>query len=245
MASKNLVSNLKVITSGSTPTTSELANGEFAFGLVGGVARLFGNVGDTIYEFSLVRSVAGKIGNVTLSKADVGLNNVDNVRQYSASNKPPYPVTSVNGKVGAVTIDKTELGLATVALTGSYNDLLNKPTIVTDAVRYNAQSLSATQQAQARENIGANATLQFKNVQIAANAFVADTTYADYPYRAAVALSGVTDTASPNVCFDMAEATSGNYAPVANSYNGGIYLYAKATNSAQITIPFISVELAT
>lgn len=39
------------------------------------------------------------------SKSEVGLSNVDNVKQYSASNPPPYPVTSVNGKTGAVTVD--------------------------------------------------------------------------------------------------------------------------------------------
>lgn len=38
------------------------------------------------------------------SKSEVGLGNVDNVKQYSASNPPPYPVTSVNGKTGAVTV---------------------------------------------------------------------------------------------------------------------------------------------
>lgn len=37
-------------------------------------------------------------------KYDVGLSNVDNVRQYSADNPPPYPVTSVNGKTGAVSL---------------------------------------------------------------------------------------------------------------------------------------------
>lgn len=40
----------------------------------------------------------------TYSKSDVGLDNVDNVRQYSASNPPPYPVSSVDGKTGAVNI---------------------------------------------------------------------------------------------------------------------------------------------
>lgn len=40
----------------------------------------------------------------TYSKSDIGLGNVDNVKQYSASNPPPYPVTSVNGSTGAVTI---------------------------------------------------------------------------------------------------------------------------------------------
>lgn len=42
----------------------------------------------------------------TYTKSEVGLGNVDNVKQYSASNPPPYPVTSVNGKTGAITIDK-------------------------------------------------------------------------------------------------------------------------------------------
>lgn len=40
----------------------------------------------------------------TYSKSDVGLGNVDNIKQYSVSNPPPYPVTSVNGKTGAVSI---------------------------------------------------------------------------------------------------------------------------------------------
>ena len=39
------------------------------------------------------------------TKSEVGLGNVDNVKQYSANNPPPYPVTSVNGKTGAVTVD--------------------------------------------------------------------------------------------------------------------------------------------
>ena len=38
------------------------------------------------------------------TKSEVGLGNVDNVKQYSESNPPPYPVTSVNGKTGAVTV---------------------------------------------------------------------------------------------------------------------------------------------
>lgn len=73
-----------------------------------------------IYDPSAVHSVNNKTGTaITLSaadvgarpdtwlpsKSDIGLGNVDNVKQYSASNPPPYPVTSVNGQTGAVTID--------------------------------------------------------------------------------------------------------------------------------------------
>lgn len=43
--------------------------------------------------------------NVPTNKSDIGLGNVDNVKQYSATNPPPYPVTSVNGKTGAVSVN--------------------------------------------------------------------------------------------------------------------------------------------
>lgn len=45
-----------------------------------------------------------------VSKSQVGLGNVDNVKQYSASNPPPYPVTSVNGGTGAVNLTATDVG---------------------------------------------------------------------------------------------------------------------------------------
>ena len=51
-----------------------------------------------------VTSVNGMQGDVVLDKNDIGLGNVDNVQQYSASNPPPYPVTSVNGQTGAVSL---------------------------------------------------------------------------------------------------------------------------------------------
>ena len=54
----------------------------------------------------------------TVTKSDVGLGNVDNVKQYSATNPPPYPVTSVNGKTGAVTI--REVPAVTTADNGKF-----------------------------------------------------------------------------------------------------------------------------
>lgn len=45
-----------------------------------------------------------------VSKSQVGLGNVDNVKQYSASNPPPYPVTSVNGDTGAVNLTASDVG---------------------------------------------------------------------------------------------------------------------------------------
>lgn len=53
------------------------------------------------------------------SKNEVGLGNVDNVKQYSASNPPPYPVTSVNGKTGAVTVNVPTVPATTAILKGN------------------------------------------------------------------------------------------------------------------------------
>ena len=53
--------------------------------------------------------------NVPTDKSDIGLGNVDNVKQYSASNPPPYPVTNVNSKTGAVTLTASDLGAATTS----------------------------------------------------------------------------------------------------------------------------------
>ncbi len=51
-----------------------------------------------------------RVGNVNITKANIGLSNVDNVKQYSTINPPPYPVTSVNNKTGAVVLDASDVG---------------------------------------------------------------------------------------------------------------------------------------
>ena len=81
--------------------------------------------------------------------------------------------------------------------------------------------------------------LTFTNKSVAASAFVSNSTYSDFPYRAAVALTGVTAAMVPEVFFGLTDAMSGNFAPVAESYAGGIYIYAAAKPSAAITIPTI------
>lgn len=54
--------------------------------------------------------VTYRVGNVNITKANIGLSNIDNVKQYSISNPPPYPVTSVNNKTGAVVLDASDVG---------------------------------------------------------------------------------------------------------------------------------------
>lgn len=81
--------------------------------------------------------------------------------------------------------------------------------------------------------------LQFSNVSVSAVDFVSDPTYQDFPYRAGVALSGAIESMIPEVVLAVDDAVSGNFAPVAESYNGGVYLYAGSQPDADITIPTI------
>jgi len=84
-----------------------------------------------------------------------------------------------------------------------------------------------------------DARLTFSGVSVLASAFVADATYSDYGYRAAVAITGVTSSMFPEVVLAPSDAASGNFAPVAQSYNGGVYIYAQSVPSATLSIPTI------
>ena len=81
--------------------------------------------------------------------------------------------------------------------------------------------------------------LPFTNKTVATSAWVSDTTYTDFPYRAAVACEGVTAKHYAEVTFAPADAMSGSFAPVAESYDGGVYIYASESPEAALTIPTI------
>lgn len=68
------------------------------------------------------------------TKSEVGLGNVDNVKQYSASNPPPYPVTSVNGSTGAITGLQTTGNLVTSVSSASTNSQYPSAKCVYDLV---------------------------------------------------------------------------------------------------------------
>ena len=77
--------------------------------------------GDGAGNLSAVETINADL--LDLNPAAVGLGNVDNVKQYSATNPPPYPVTSVNGKTGAVTI--SSLPTVTTADNGKFLRVVN------------------------------------------------------------------------------------------------------------------------
>lgn len=94
----------------------------------------------------------------------------------------------------------------------------------------------------ADEKADVNAAVTLKqNVSIATSAWTSDTTYADYPFKANIPITGCTVNHIPDVMLSLEDATSGNFAPVADSYAGVICIYAKEKPTSAMTIPTIKL----
>lgn len=82
-------------------------------------------------------------------------------------------------------------------------------------------------------------SLIFSNKSVASSSFVADSTYADFPYKATITCAGVTSEMFVDVVFAPSDAISGVFAPVALSSSGSVTIYASEKPSAAVTIPTI------
>ena len=129
-------------------TRANIATGEKLSVLFGKIAKWFADLGSLAFKSTVAKSDLASDVQTSLGKADsalqsytetdptvpawakaktkpsyskseVGLGNVDNVKQYSANNPPPYPVTSVNGKTGAVTVPSVNVPSTTSLIKGN------------------------------------------------------------------------------------------------------------------------------
>ena len=101
-ASRALVSNSSGKVAVSTVTSTELG---YLDGVTSNVQAQLNGKQPTITVNGIIKGDgAGNLSVAELNPSSVGLGNVDNVKQYSATNPPPYPVTGVNGKTGAITV---------------------------------------------------------------------------------------------------------------------------------------------
>ena len=108
---------------------TNIATGEKLSVLFGKIAKWLSDLGSlafksTVAKTDLASDVQTSLGKAdsalqSVTKSDVGLGNVDNVKQYSVSNPPPYPVTSVNGQIGAVTVSVPTVPSTTNILKGN------------------------------------------------------------------------------------------------------------------------------
>jgi len=92
------------------------------------------------------------------------------------------------------------------------------------------------------ETLGYYKLYKFNDISVQTTQWKDDTTYIEYPYVAEIALTSVTDTMIPNVVFTTSDSISGNYAPVAESYNGGIKIWCKEIPTETLVIPTITCQ---
>lgn len=87
--------------------------------------------------------------------------------------------------------------------------------------------------------------LYFSGITVPASAWTDNTIYPGiaekFPYQAAVAANGVTDTMYPMIGFMSEEAMSGNYAPEAVSGNGVVYIFCEEVPEDSITLSSLAV----
>lgn len=85
--------------------------------------------------------------------------------------------------------------------------------------------------------------LIFTNTSVLTTAFVANATYSSlgFDYRASITLTGVTSSMVPRVVFALQDVIENNFAPVVESYNGGVYIYARTVPATNKTIPTIEI----
>ena len=123
--------------------------------LFGKIAKWFNDLGwlafkDTVTTNDVSAGIKTSLSRAdsalqSVSKSDVGLGNVENERQYSVNNPPPYPVTSVNGKTGAVMVSVPTVPATTSLIKGNGSGGLAAATAGTDyALRPTTRKVTLT-----------------------------------------------------------------------------------------------------
>ncbi len=86
-------------------------------------------------------------------------------------------------------------------------------------------------------------TLVFTNKSAAVSAWKhsSDSQYGEYAYWADILLDGVTASMVADVYFNWVDSVSGIFSPVAQTHNGGVWIYANQIPAGDITIPTIRV----
>lgn len=171
------------------------------------------------------------------------------VRQYQATNNVNYPIlTRYNTTDKSGTYEATYARFAPAVT-------VNPSTGNVSATKFNGYVLGAACEKAigsiASGNTGlvtggdvytamqsAGGAVLFKSVS--ASSWTADQTYADFPYRCAIALTGVTAADVAEIVFSQEQASSGEYAQVCETYAGGVYIYS--TSNTAITIPTVIVH---
>lgn len=166
------------------------------------------------------------------------------IQQGGTLSKPLKVTGGDQATAGKIMLDQAHQGQITDTSTATLLGFTSGSTFLVGSGTYS----TAFRGSQARPTWNGNnlalqsdvhSVLSAKSVSIAASGWSSNTTMSGYSYRASIAISGCTADHVPVVTFDGAQAASGNYCPVAESYAGGVYIWSKV-NSA-ITVPSVIV----
>lgn len=145
--------------------------------------------------------------------------------------------------------------LATVATSGDYDDLTDKPQI--GGVTLEGNKTASQLGLYVKPSSGIPSTDMTSTVQtdlsraaVAMRGFVVtnvsltftadtsqsgDPTYAYFPYRATYTNANITASMIPTATYSLSDAMSQSYAPICETFAGGVYFYAKS--AATTTLP--------
>ena len=120
----------------------------------------------------------------------------------------------------------------------------NLPALAQDLANEKQNKLTGTQGQYVGFNSSGEAeavdppSITTSNKTVPTSAWSSDSTYADlgFNFRASVTVSKVTASYIPDVNFSPADQYSGNLASFADTYNGGVYIYAKTHPTETVTI---------
>lgn len=106
---------------------------------------------------------------------------------------------------------------------------------------YNAD-LQKTYDKIKQDIISSSSAIKILNTDVTESMFVVDSTYEDYPYCLQIEVDEADAALIPTVNFDLPQAASGNYAPIAEAVDGMIKIYAKEIDSQAFIIPSIVLQ---
>lgn len=150
----------------------------------------------------------------------------------------------------------SDLGKIVITMEGNYNP--EKEYERLSCVRHNRATWISTQTTLGNEPLpnsdfwkqvtedGYTATNVSYDVEVPASSWVELTgdeiEYKEYPYRAEIIINGITAASNVRVTFNYDEMMSNDFAPLCNSFYGGIYIYSKHLITRDIVIPVITAD---
>lgn len=176
-------------------------------------------------------AIAGRV-------AIVPKGNWSDIIQYEKLDLVYHLGSSYLAKQRSIGIDPTNEDFWMLIVTGTSDEQINILADQLEALDLEVDGVK-TEVSEVKEDI-ANQVLVFNDVSVTVDSWTEDTTYEDYPYKADVACDGVTAEHKPDVTFDVAEAISGVYAPVAVTGSGVVSIYASEIPESAIVIPTIA-----